>query len=180
MGRESRFPRVAAGRASGAVAPIAVALASVLTIPSTPSAQSDASGAGIITLRASAVAELIGQVAGHTVRVPGARIFWVIDARALVVESDASLQPAPGNRDRLLVLVERGTLRIPRPPVNTSPVTIVGRARTLLGIQADGNAGWPAALTPELIERLEIRAAVLASSLQTADGIELTSGAAGF
>ena len=180
MRRESRSPRGAAGRASGALAPIAVALASVLVTPSAPSAQSDATDAGAITLRASAVAELIGQVAGHTVRVPGARIFWVIDARALVVESDTRLQPAPGNRDRLLVLVERGTLRIPRPPVDTSPVTIVGRARTLLGIQADGHAGWPAALTPELIERLEIRAAVLASSLQTADGVELTSGAAGF
>jgi hypothetical protein len=54
-------------------------------------------------------------------------------------------------------------------------VTIVGVARTLLGIQAAHDVPWPEPLTRHEIERLDIRAAILASSVQTADGVELTS-----
>jgi hypothetical protein len=34
---------------------------------------------------------------------------------------------------------------------------------------------WPAELTQDMVERLEIRAAVLATSVHTADGVELTN-----
>jgi hypothetical protein len=74
----------------------------------------------------------------------------------------------------VLVLVERGTLAIPRPPVATAPITITGQASTLLGIQAGRGVDWPPALTHELVDRLEIRAAILASSVQTPERVELT------
>ena len=54
-------------------------------------------------------------------------------------------------------------------------MTIVGVARTLLGVQAAHDVPWPEPLTRHEIERLDIRAAILASSVQTADGVELTS-----
>jgi hypothetical protein len=127
-----------------------------------------------MTLRASAVAQLIGEIAGYPVRVTGARIVWVIDSRALVIESDSRIEALPGSRSRVLVLVERGTLAIPRPPVATAPITITGQASTLLGIQAGRGVDWPPALTHELVDRLEIRAAILASSVQTPERVELT------
>lgn len=173
-GRETPL-RPGGRRRRGQAGCAALALA-LLIVPAPVNGQADAIRApGALTLRPAALAALIGQVAGRRVRVPGARIVWVIDSRALVVESDTRLPSAPGHRDRLLVLVERGSLAIPRPPIDTAPVTVLGVARTLLGIQAAGTPPWPAALTRELIDRLEIRGAVLASSVQTPDGIELTS-----
>jgi hypothetical protein len=47
-------------------------------------------------------------------------------------------------------------------------------ARTLLGLQVTREVSWPEGLTPEAVQRLEVRAAVLATSVQTAEGIELT------
>jgi hypothetical protein len=51
---------------------------------------------------------------------------------------------------------------------------VEGIARTLLGMQVTGEVPWPARLDRETVERLEIRAAILATSVHTADGIELT------
>jgi hypothetical protein len=48
----------------------------------------------------------------------------------------------------------------------------------LLGIQAAQDVPWPQALTRREIERLGIRAAILASSVRTSDGVELTSSTA--
>jgi hypothetical protein len=152
-----------------------VVLAVAVMCQARPNAQDEPKWGGpVMTLRASAVAQLIGEIAGYPVRVTGARIVWVIDSRALVIESDSRIEALPGSRSRVLVLVERGTLAIPRPPVATAPITITGQASTLLGIQAGRGVDWPPALTHELVDRLEIRAAILASSVQTPERVELT------
>ena len=131
-----------------------------------------------ITMRPSALAQVVGEMAGYAVNVPGARILWVVDPHALIVESDSSMGPRWRDRGRVLVLLQRGrSLTIPRPPVAIAPVTILGVARTLLGVQAGRDVPWPEPLTPRELERLDVRAAVLASSVRTADGVELTASA---
>jgi hypothetical protein len=133
--------------------------------------------AATITMRAAALAQMVDRIAGYPVIVPGSRLVWVIDSRAVVVESDPrGLEPLPGGRNRILVLVGgRRSLIVPRTPVMDAPVTIHGVARTLLGVQIAHEVPWPQALTSNLIDRLEIRAAIVASSVETADGVELTS-----
>ena len=129
-----------------------------------------------ITIRAAALAQVVDKIAGYPVIVPESRIVWVIDSRALVVESDTSLESLPGRRHRVLVLVAgRRSLIVPRTPVTDVPVTINGVARTLVGVQVAHDVPWPAPLTANLIDRLEIRAAIVASSVRTPDGVELTS-----
>jgi hypothetical protein len=54
-------------------------------------------------------------------------------------------------------------------------VTIVGVARTLLGVEAGHDVPWPEALTPRELDRLDVRTAILATSVRTADGVDLTS-----
>ena len=135
-----------------------------------------ARGTPPLTVQASALGHMIGEIAGYRVSVPHARILWVADAHALVVESDSQFGPTWRDRDRVLVLIQRGrALAVPRPPVAIAPVTIIGVARTLLGIQAGHDVPWPDALTRRELDRLDVRAAVLATSVQTADGVELTS-----
>jgi hypothetical protein len=56
-----------------------------------------------------------------------------------------------------------------------SDVTVHGTARTLLGLQVTNEVPWPEILTRDVTKRFEIRAAVLATSVQTADGVELTN-----
>jgi hypothetical protein len=56
-----------------------------------------------------------------------------------------------------------------------STVTISGVARTLLGMQMTGEVPWPPTLTPEQLQKLEIKGAILAKSLSTADGVDLTN-----
>lgn len=129
-----------------------------------------------VTMQASALARLVGEMAGYPVSVPRVRILWVVNAQALVVESDSIFDPTWRDKDRVLVLVQKGrSLTIPRPPIDIAPVTVVGVARTLLGIQAGHDVPWPDSLTRRELHRLDVRAAILASSVQTADGVELTS-----
>lgn len=137
-----------------------------------------AGGTPPLTVQASALARMVSEIAGYRVNVPHARILWVVDAHAFVIESESQFGPTWRDRNRVLVLVQRGrTLSIPRPPVEIAPVTVVGVARTLLGIQAGHDVPWPGSLTRRELDRLDVRAAVLASSVQTADGVELTSAA---
>ena len=137
-----------------------------------------APGTPPVTVQASALARLVGEMAGYPVSVPRVRILWVVDTHALVVEPDSIFDPTWRDRDRVLVLVERGrSLSIPRPPIAIAPVTVVGVARTLLGIQAGHDVPWPVSLTRHELDRLDVRAAILASSVQTSDGVELTTAA---
>jgi hypothetical protein len=138
-----------------------------------------APGTPPITVRPSALAQVVSELAGSPVNVQRARILWVVDSHAVVIESDSMFDPTWRDRGRVLVMLDRNrALAIPRSPVAIAPVNVVGIARTLLGIQAAQDVPWPPALTRREIERLGIRAAILASSVQTADGVELTSSTA--
>ena len=138
-----------------------------------------APGTPPITVRPSALAQVVSELAGSPVNVQRARILWVVDPHAVVIESDSAFDPTWRDRGRVLVELERNRLlAIPRSPVAIAPVNIVGIARTLLGIQAAQDVPWPQALTRREIERLGIRAAILASSVRTSDGVELTSATA--
>jgi hypothetical protein len=155
----------------------------VMTSAAGPRAQTSehrfAPGTPPITVRPSALSQIVSELAGSPVNVQRARILWVIDSHAVVIESDSVFDPTWRDRGRVLVMLERSrTLAIPRPPVSIAPVNIVGIARTLLGIQAAQDVPWPQALTRREIERLGIRAAILASSVRTSDGVELTSSTA--
>jgi hypothetical protein len=138
-----------------------------------------APGTPPITVRPSALAQLVSEIAGTPVQVPHARILWVIDAHAIVIESDSLFDPTWRDRSRVLVVLDRSRfLAIPNPPVAIAPVDVVGIARTLLGIQASQGMLWPPALRRREVERMDIKAAVLASSIRTSDGVELTSSTA--
>ena len=135
-----------------------------------------AAGRPPIPMRPSALAATVSELAGYPVTVPRARIVWVVDQHAIVIESDSIFGPYWREKGRVLVLVRRDrALAIPRPPIAIAPVIIDGEARTLLGIQAGHDVPWPQALTRHEVERLDIRAAILASSVRTPDGVELTS-----
>ena len=128
-----------------------------------------------ILVRPATLAAQIGELAGQTVRVPYSRVVGVFNPRVFVVDTASRLPALPGNRGRVLVFVDPGALRVADTMLVSSTVTVSGVARTLVGMQVTGEVAWPRELRPEVIERLEIRAAVLAASVQTAEGVELTS-----
>jgi hypothetical protein len=66
---------------------------------------------------------------------------------------------------------------VPPSSLVASTVTVFGVARTVLGVQVTGEIPWPSTLDRQLIDRLEIGAALLATSVQTAEGVELTDRA---
>jgi hypothetical protein len=128
-----------------------------------------------ITVRPEALASLISELAGFQVRVPYARVVGLFDSRSLIIDSAMNLRPPLGHRDRVLVLVDSAALRVPAEQLVASTVTVQGVARTLLGMQVSGEVPWPAQLDRDAVKRLEVRAAVLATSIRTADGVELTN-----
>lgn len=128
-----------------------------------------------LLVRPSTLAAQIEELAGHTVRVPYARVVGVFNPRAFLVDTSTRLPPVKGHRARLLVLVEQGALSVPPTSIVASTVTIAGVARTLLGMRASREVPWPTELRPEVVERLEVEAGVLARSVQTAEGVELTT-----
>lgn len=127
-----------------------------------------------ILVRPSTLAAQIAELAGHTVRVPYSRVVGVFNPRAILIDTATRLPPVPGHRARVLVLIEPGPLRVSPNMVVSSTVTVLGVARTLLGMQVAREVPWPPELEPNAIDKLEIRAAVLATSVQTPEGIELT------
>jgi hypothetical protein len=128
-----------------------------------------------IRVRPGMLAAQIGELAGHEVTVPYARIVGVFNPRAFLVDTSTRLPSITGHRARVLVLVQRGGLTVAPATIVASTVTVGGVARTLLGMQVSREVEWPTELTPEAVERLEVRAAVLATSVRTAEGVELTS-----
>jgi hypothetical protein len=135
-----------------------------------------APGAPPVALHPFALAHSAGELAGYPVHLLHARILRVIDAHAMVIESDPAFGPTLRDRGRVLVLMQRDrSLAIPPHPIATAPIAVVGVARTLLGIQAAHDVPWPATLTRRDVDRLGIRAAVLATSVQTPEGVELTA-----
>jgi hypothetical protein len=128
-------------------------------------------------LHAGAFAELVDEIGGHQVQLPRAKVLVVINPQAFLIESASILPAIVGNLDRVLVLVDAaaGALRVDPALLVGSNVTVRGTARTLLGMQVSGEVPWPQILTRQVTDRFEIKAAVLATSVQTADGVELTT-----
>lgn len=129
---------------------------------------------GGITVQPSTFAGLIGELAGLEVRIPYARVVGLFDSQSFLIDSAIMTSAPRGERDRVLVLVSAGALRVPAESLVASTVTVVGVARTLLGVQASGDAQWPSRLDRDEVKRLDVRAAVIATSVRTADGVELT------
>lgn len=150
------------------------ALAIVVTIGLAAAQENDTRPAVPIRMHPGGLAELIDELGGQRVTLHRARVLVVLNPRAILIESASPLAPIVGNLDRLLVLVHEGTLGVDPGLIVGSNVNVLGVARTLLGMQVSREIPWPIQLTPEIVKRFEIRAAVLASSVQTADGVELT------
>ena len=128
---------------------------------------------GELRLHPGALAELIDEVGGRTLSLPRARVIAVVNPRAFLVESPSTL-PAIGRLQRVVVLVERGALSVDTPALVGATVRIHGVARTVLGVQTTREVPWPPELSRNVVQRYGIRAAILAASVQTADGVELT------
>lgn len=127
-----------------------------------------------INLHPGGLAQLIDEVGGRPVLLPRARVIAVLNPQVLLVESASPLQATIGMLDRVLVLIGGAELRVDAASLTGADVSVAGTARTLLGARVTGEVAWPRELTPDTVKRLEIRAAVLATSVRTADGVDLT------
>ena len=119
-------------------------------------------------------AALADALAGGSVRLLRARVVGVFAPRVFLIETQTSLLPAI-KRDRVLVFIESGSLRVDPAVLVASTVTVSGVARTLLGIRTNYDVPWPAALTQDTVKHLDIKAAVLAKSVRTPEGIDLVT-----
>jgi hypothetical protein len=128
-----------------------------------------------VPVRPGMLAYHIDSIAGRSVRVPYARVVGVLGPSVFLVDSQAELAPLAGNRARVLVFTKGSTLRVAPALLVGATVTISGVARTLLGMQVSADGPWPVTLTPDAVKHLEIKAAILATSVQTPDGVELTT-----
>jgi len=126
-----------------------------------------------ISMRPATLGDQIDTLAGRSVRLPYSRVVGVLDPRVFVIDSQTKLPPVVGNRSRVLVFIDTGSLRVEPAVLVGSTITVSGIARTLLGMQMGREVSWPPALTREAVEHLEIRAAVLAKSVTTVEGIDL-------
>ncbi|HSL22279.1 MAG TPA: hypothetical protein VK886_12145 [Vicinamibacterales bacterium] len=126
-----------------------------------------------LTVRASTLAAHVDGLAGQELRILNAHVVGVLEPNAFLIEPATRYWKEMGQRDRVLVLIERGALRVPAELIVGSNVTVIGMARTLVGVRVTAEVPWPARLSPETLERLEVRGAVLASSVQTPEGTEL-------
>jgi hypothetical protein len=127
-----------------------------------------------ITLRPTTLASAVDELAGQRVRILNARVVGMFEPHAFLIESATRYEATMGLRDRVLVLIEGARLQAPPELLVGSNVVILGVARTLLGLRLSPELPWPSKLDRDLIERLEVRAAVLATSVQTPEGTELT------
>jgi hypothetical protein len=128
----------------------------------------------VLMLRPAMLAHHIDELAGQNVRIVNARVVGVFEPHAFLVESATRYEETLGQRDRILVLIDAGKLRVPAEDLVTSTVHVIGVARTVLGARVSAEAPWPLRLDRDLARRLEVRAAVVATSVRTADGTELT------
>lgn len=131
-----------------------------------------------LTIRTGMLAANLDVFAGRPIRLLNGRVVGVLEPRAFLIEPATSYLKMMGTRDRLLVLLESSTLRVSPELIVSSIVTVTGVARTLVGIQVTREVPWPAWLDPNRVERLEVLAVVLATSVQTSDGVELTNAPA--
>jgi hypothetical protein len=128
-----------------------------------------------IRMHPSALAQLIDELGGRQISLPRAKIISVISPRAFLVESAGPLAPTPGQLNRVVILVDKGMIRMDPPSLVGWTVKVTGIARTVLGMQVSREVPWPRELTADIVKRYEIRAALLTPSVQTPDGVELVS-----
>jgi hypothetical protein len=131
-------------------------------------------GESAISVHPGALADLIDSLAGRPVRLRSARVVGVYDPRVFLIETQTRLRPLI-DRNRILVFVDAGALRVDPARLVASTVSVSGVARTLLGMQVSRDVPWPAAVTPDVVERLDIRAAVLATAVGTPEGVDLVT-----
>jgi hypothetical protein len=160
----------------GEPAPVAEDLPApaVETAPPQPIARRTAREDEPVTLRTAMLVANLDVFAGREVRLLQGHVVGVLEPGAFLIEPETSYWKPMGQRDRVLVLTSPAGLRVPEDLFVGTTVTVTGVARTLLGVQVTREVAWPAKLQPELAERLEVRAAVLARSVQMLDGTELT------
>ena len=127
-----------------------------------------------LTMHPEMLAALADALAGGSVRLLRARIVGVFGPRVFLIETQTSLLPAI-KRDRVLVFIESGSLRVDPAELVASTVTVSGVARTLLGMRTNYDVPWPTALTQDTVRHLDIKAAVLAKSVRTPEGIDLVT-----
>jgi hypothetical protein len=127
-----------------------------------------------VTIHPGTLGYAIDEFAGQRVRIPNARVASVLDPRAFVIESAVRYDVGKGFRDRILVLIDGASLRVTAEQVDGSTVVVLGVAKTIVGSRLLTAPAWPAALDRERMNQLEVRAVVVATSVQTADGTELT------
>ena len=140
--------------------------------PAPPRSKGDARD---VVLHPWALNEFIETLGGRRVTLFKARVLTVLNPRVLLIETASRLAPLPGHYDRVLVFVDDSKLWVEPELLVDSRVKVIGVARTLVGMQVTREVPWPPELTPEVLKRYEIRAAVLATSVQTEDGVELTA-----
>jgi hypothetical protein len=121
--------------------------------------------------------DFINDFAGQRVAVTNARVVGVLAPGAFLIEPATRHQMMMDYRDRILVLVDAAQLTVSAEAIVSATVAVEGIARTLPDMRLTAGTAWPAKLTPDAIERLEVRAAIVASSVRTPDGSELTSRA---
>ena len=126
-----------------------------------------------IRLHGSALAQLINELWGKEISFPEAKVISAINPGTFVVQSTAPLAPMPGKLGRAVVLVTGGTLLVDSAMLVGTTVLVTGIAQSVLATQATREVPWPAELTPDLVRRHGIRTVILASSVQTADGVHL-------
>lgn len=128
-----------------------------------------------IRVRPRMLALMIDELGGREVSLLRAKIVAVLGSQALLVESAGGLDALPGFYDRIVVLVRDGTIRVAPSLLVGGTVDVAGVARTILGMRVNREVPWPTELTEDVIRRYEIRAAILTSTVQTSDGIELVT-----
>ena len=127
-----------------------------------------------VPLRPTMLAYNVEEIAGLDVRIQNARVVRVFEPHAFVIEPATRYEEEKGSRNRILVLIDSGKLRVPDDKIVASIVNVIGVARTLAGVQVSAEVAWPAELNRDLVRQIEVRAAVLATSVATSDGVELT------
>jgi hypothetical protein len=127
-----------------------------------------------LPLRAAMVVDFIDTFAGQEVRIQNARVVGLITPTVFLVEPATPYLKPMGARDRLAVFIGAAHLRVGPEVLVGSIVRLEGAVRTLLSLRASHEIDWPASLDTQRIDRLEIRAAIVASSVRTAEGTELT------
>jgi hypothetical protein len=128
-----------------------------------------------LNVRPEMLAYHIDTMAGQAIRVLYARVVGVFESSVFLIDSQTDMSPVTGHRARVLVFTSGAALRVSAARLVGATVTISGTARTLLGMQVGAEGWWPAALTPDAVKHLEIKAAILATSVKTPDGVELTA-----